>query len=252
MVQAHKELKPSTAAQLMKERWPSAHEGFGAFSELKKDHEPEVRISWRTDSLMARVHGAHNFLLFKHRTHYGNAAFEDLMADLAENLHKIGFYGAPTKGFRKCYAAIEVTWKDTLLPGSPSSEEDIHLEAAEHLITLARVADLFDERDPREVPFVRHMEKFLSLIMYFPPEGYWLTDSYVTNNSRLRPKRRAVKLFRDILVEREKLFFEFNQKRLDTYFSKFRLLGRELDFENNVVAGLEDELLIELEWFHYD
>jgi hypothetical protein len=219
------------------------NDGFGAFSEQRENHEPEVRLSWRTDSLMARAKDAHNFLLIANSDLYGTPPYMKLMAELDNALEAVIYHGASTARFRECYAAVALQWTETSWP-----EADTLRRKDEHLITLARVADLLDERDPRELPFVRQMDRFVKLIMDDVPEDRFYSASYVSNQSLLRgPEER---LFRSVLNDREKFFRAFERKRLDGYCTNLRNLGLRAGLSRKTVYDLEDELLIELEWFH--
>lgn len=217
--------------------------GFGAFSEQRENHEPEVRLSWRTDSLMTRAKDAHNFLLIANSDLYGTPPYMKLMAELDNALEAVVYHGASTARFRDCYAAIVPQWDRT----SWAQADTLH-RRDEHLVTLARVADLLDERDPRELPFVRQMDRFVKLIMDDVPEERFYSASYVSNHGRFR--KDDERAFRSVLNDREKFFRAFERKRLDGYCTNLRNLGLRAGLSRKTVYALEDELLIELEWFH--
>lgn len=216
--------------------------GFGAFSEQRENHEPEVRLSWRTDSLMARAKDAHNFLLIANSELYGTSPYMKAMAELDNALEAVVYHGAATTRFREAYESIALQWESTSRP-----EADTLRRKHEHLITLARVAELLDERDPRELPFVRQMDRFVRLLLVDVAEERFYPISYVSGAARFR--KVDERSFRSVLNDREKFFRAFERKRLDAYCESFRDFGLRVGLTEAVVHSLEDTLLIELEWF---
>lgn len=249
MVQAHQtvssasELRKSLRENLSKRTDPN--EGFGIFSELRRGLDQEVRLSWLVNSYLGRAKDAHNYLLIGKSELYSDQYYMKLLAASDRALEAVVYHGAPTEGFRETIPAIAREWAKP----SDATEETI-LRGNEHLITLARVADLLDERDPRELAFVRQMERFVELIVtkkLVPEATFYPVSSLLADAGFFGHED---KLFRSVIADREKYFREFDRKRLNDYCGTLRDLGLRVGLSRKVVHELEDTLFIELEWFH--
>lgn len=195
---------------------------------------------------MINVQKARDFL-FMDGSYHGGLSNEVLINALRDAFETAGYHG----GFVE---AIDEYLENTLLIWDKLPEQIPRVrEYREELFAmLAKAAEAFKERDPRQLPFVRQMECFVKLltpkvIIIETRFNYGLSE--VGKMGRLSYKEKAL-LFQ-VVNAREKVFKDFSKRSLMNYSSKFRRLGLRAGLSEAVMSELEDELLIDLEWFHH-
>lgn len=134
----------------------------------------------------------------------------------------------------------------------------------EQLPILARAADFMDERDPRELLFLKHMEDFLeslcerqgvnrsgtsfSSLSRFP-SPFKRPEVVLIHSGKLSP--RELTMLHGVIQLREALLADFTEGRLKRYLRGIKKLGLRLGFTAEELDELAQGLRIELEWFHH-
>jgi hypothetical protein len=133
----------------------------------------------------------------------------------------------------------------------------------EQLPILTQVADFMDERDPRELLFLRHMEDFFSLLCKHQgvipsgssfsllsrfPSPFKRPDVVLIHSGKL--SQIELGMLYGVFQLRETLLADFTERRLKRYLRLMEKLGLRTGLTAEELDELAQGLLIELEWFH--
>lgn len=220
----------------------------GGFRERNKGRsvaDGEIRLSRRVDCALVEAYHTQRALDLFASNLYTTEHYYELLKETEATFEAVVYHGAPTEPFRKWLEEIRLEWRKFPLL---SNSEIIRGER--FLTALTKAADTLDERDPRELPFIRQMEVFIRLIVLneFLDRSHYYAISRVSKWADFNPRDAALLI--EVVNAREKVFKGFSKRALGNYCSKFKILGLRAGLSEATMGSLEDELLIELSWFH--
>lgn len=192
-------------------------------------------------------------------------ALRELLWELGSAMNNCFYYGGNTIYIRQCLENVKL-WVEQRPGVTPEWElqpQSFEWKAAEILKNLIQVADYLDERDPREVLLLKHMDDFFELLCAKQelPRNQSTFATYRRGFAPLKRQklmiihdgdlpRRKLRKFYGVFRLREGLLRNFTEGRLKSYLRRMNRIGVDSGLELEALNELETGLLIELELFH--